>query len=182
MTQTELFEFLDSDNNTYGLDYIATHGFLCASIVGPKLPNWQTVLFDSEQESVPIEVLTAIEAWRESIANEIKDNESIELPLTEEDEVTLSVESELGDWCVGFIEAMYANEQADWFELASEYDSDEDDIAALTLPMVIFSGIEEDDDDLKTMRKNQSLMEDMADSIEKNVLELYLIFQMPKEQ
>lgn len=182
-TQEALYTFLDSDNNEHGLDSISTHGFLCATIVGPELPNWETVLFESEQESLPNGILSAIQNWREEILAEIKEHETIALPILadeNDDAMDISVESELGDWCAGFIDAMYANDANDWFETAKKFDSDEDEIATLTLPMVIFSGIEEDDPDLQQMRKSEELMEEMADSISKNLSELYLIFQMPQ--
>ena len=40
----DLIDFLDSDDNEFGLSSIATHGFLTASIVGKPLDNWQTCL------------------------------------------------------------------------------------------------------------------------------------------
>ena len=36
----DLIDFLDSDDNEFGLSSIATHGFLTASIVGKPLHNW----------------------------------------------------------------------------------------------------------------------------------------------
>ncbi len=32
-----LSEYLDGDQNEYGLDFAATHGFLCAIAVGPAI-------------------------------------------------------------------------------------------------------------------------------------------------
>ena len=34
-----LSEYLDGDQNEYGLDFAATHGFLCAIAVGRNLTN-----------------------------------------------------------------------------------------------------------------------------------------------
>lgn len=169
MPKQTLIDFLDGDDNHYGLDAVATHGFLCATIVGPALAGWLDVLFDGEKTKVAPDVLTAISQWRKDIEVELKDAESIELPIEDD---ALGVESELGDWCVGFVDAMYANEDTDWFEV-------DDDVATLTLPMVVFSGIEEDDPELMQVRKNAALLEQMATSMEDNLTQLYLLFHTP---
>lgn len=182
LSYDELCDFLDSEDNEYGLDHIATHGFLCATIVGPSLKDWQDVLFENQQDSLPAGVLAALEDWRKNIRTQLKEEEAISLPILadgEDDEMEITVESELGDWSAGFVDAMYANEEYDWFDTAADHDSDEDEIATLTLPMVVFSGIEEDDEDLADMRASPELMAEMADAVVKNVSELYLIFGMP---
>ena len=40
MNKQELFEYLESSANEMGLDPIAAHGFLTATVVGKPLPNW----------------------------------------------------------------------------------------------------------------------------------------------
>lgn len=171
-----LFDFLDSDDNEYGLDKITTHGFLCATIVGPTLKNWCDVLFDGHQHTLPKHIIDDLYQWREQIITDLKADETIELPI---EESMLEVESELGDWSIGFVDAMYANQSNDWFETALKHDVDEEEIATLTLPMNVFSGIEEDDEDLQVMRKDETLLASMASSMSQNLSELYLIFHMP---
>ena len=63
----DLIDFLDSDDNEFGLSSIATHGFLTASIVGKPLHNWQTYLFEGHEKQVKPEVLSAIEQWRDEL-------------------------------------------------------------------------------------------------------------------
>ena len=36
----QLSEYLDGDHNEYGLDFAATHGFLCAIAVGLQFDRW----------------------------------------------------------------------------------------------------------------------------------------------
>ena len=48
-----LSEYLDGDQNEYGLDFAATHGFLCAVAVGPQFSKWLDELFDNNQKKVP---------------------------------------------------------------------------------------------------------------------------------
>ena len=46
-----LEDFLDGDDNTDGLDFIATHGYLTALAVGPETPApevWLPALFDNQ--------------------------------------------------------------------------------------------------------------------------------------
>lgn len=175
---SKLQAYLDGENNEHGLDFNATHGFLCATVVGPHLDGWLNELFDKRKNDVPCEVLDAITQWRLDIINTLKSENSIELPF---DDSALEVESELGDWSVGFVDAIYANEDTDWFDTASidDIDADDEEVATLTLPMVVFSGIEEDDNELNSIRKSPELMEAMANSISENMTELYLLFHTP---
>ena len=69
----DLIDFLDSDDNEFGLSSIATHGFLTASIVGKPLHNWQTYLFEGHEKQVKPEVLAAIEQWRDELQAMLQD-------------------------------------------------------------------------------------------------------------
>ena len=67
---------------------------------------------------------------------------------------------------------MYADDASDWFE-------DEDtaeDVAVLTLPMIVLSGIDDEDPELSEMRKDEDNLAQMANSIEGNLTELFLLF------
>ena len=55
-----LSNFLDGDQNEYGLDFAATHGFLCALAVGPAFERWLDELFESNQKKVPSEIIEQI--------------------------------------------------------------------------------------------------------------------------
>ena len=159
---SQLVEWLDSDANVSGLDSVSAHGFLVATVVGPELSDWQDIFFDSQ--GAPKHIRSALHTWRAQLLSELTAHESVELPC----ELDTEVESELGDWCLGFVDALFANEQADWFEI--------EEVNDLTLPMIAFSGIEEDDPELMAIRQDQALMQQMAQSIEKNLAELFLIF------
>jgi uncharacterized protein len=58
-----LSEYLDGDQNEYGLDFAATHGFLCAIAVGPTFAKWLDELFDNNQKKVPAEIIAQVKAW-----------------------------------------------------------------------------------------------------------------------
>ena len=51
-----------------------------------------------------------------------------------------------------------------------------EDVAVLTLPMIVLSGIDDEDPELAEMRKDQDKMVQMVNSIEGNLTELFLLF------
>ena len=64
------------------------------------------------------------------------------------------------------------DEEDDWFD----DDDSEEDVAMLTLPMNLFSGIDEDQPDMQELLKDPETMSQMAQAIEKNIVELFLLF------
>lgn len=174
MTRDELIALLYREEmNPYGLDPVATHGFLTASIVGKPLPDWLSVYFDGHENDVSDDIKIALTAWRDEIYQILKDEEPVELPFDADDEQEdFGEDSDVVAWCVGFIEAMYGDESVDWFDDADT----EEDVAELTLPMVILSGMDEDNEDLNMMRDDIDMMVQLANSLESNVTELFLLF------
>ena len=67
---------------------------------------------------------------------------------------------------------MYGDEASDWFE----DEETAEDVAVLTLPMIVLSGIDDEDPELSEMRKDEDKMVQMANSIEGNLTELFLLF------
>ncbi|PNK60960.1 YecA family protein [Psychrobacter sp. FDAARGOS_221] len=179
MTLDELLHFLDSDANEFGLDSVATHGFLTATVVGKPLPNWLSHLFEGQDSKVDKDVKQAIKDWREALLEDLQSEEGIALPLEVDDEsgeMDFSPESELTAWSIGFVDAMYGDENVDWFS----DDEISEDVAMLTLPMMVFSGIDavdgEEDEDLAAIRQDDDALAQMANSIEANLSELFLLF------
>ena len=166
-----LSEYLDGDQNEHGLDFAATHGFLCAIAVGPKFDKWLDELFDSNQKKVPAEIITQVQAWLESIRQSLANEEGITFPFEIEEADT---ESSLGYWSVGFVDAMFLNEDA-WF--TEEF---EEQLVDLTLPIMVFSGIDDEDPQMETFRRNGQLMDELAEEIPENLNELYLMYHTPE--
>lgn len=174
MNKDDLFAMLfDESKNPYGFDPVATHGFLTATVVGKPLPNWMDVYFDGNGDKADPVLKEGLEAWRNEIIATLKDESPVELPFdTNDDEEDFGEDSDIVAWCIGFIEAMYSDNAADWFD-----DSEtEEDVAELTLPMVILSGMDEENEDLAVMREDQALLAELANSLEDNVTELFLLF------
>ena len=74
-------------------------------------------------------------------------------------------------WSIGFVDAMYGDEASEWFE-----DETEEDVAVLTLPMIVLSGIDNEDPEIAQMHEDQDKLAQMANSIEGNLTELFLLF------
>ncbi|APV34573.1 MULTISPECIES: YecA family protein [Acinetobacter] len=165
-----LSDYLDGDQNEYGLDFAATHGFLCAIAVGPQFDRWLNELFEGNQKSVPTAIIEQINIWLDQIRQNLANEEGIEFPFEIEEADT---ESSLGDWSVGFVDAMFLNEDA-WFTPEHE-----EQLVDLTLPIMVFSGIDEEDPQMESFRRNGQLMDELAEEIPENLNELYLMYHTP---
>lgn len=177
MTYDELLDFLDSDKNEYGLDSVATHGFLTASVVGKPMPNWLSLYFEGNDKQVPDNIKTALTDWRESLINTLSQEQPLDLPFESDEFEDFSEESDIVAWAVGFVDAMYADENVDWFDNPAT----EEEVAELTLPMIILSGIEDEDQELVAMRKNEDMLAELANTLEDNITELFLLFHTDDE-
>lgn len=169
MTKNELFDYLDSDANEFGLDTIASHGFLTATVVGKPLPNWLSAFFEGNDKQVPDAIKNALSAWRDELHDTLKAEEPIELPFdANEEAIDFGAESDLTAWAIGFVDAMYADENIDWFDDPET----EEEVATLTLPMIMLSGIDEEMDDAK----DEEILAQMVNALEDNITELFLLF------
>lgn len=173
-TRQLLQDFLDIDENS--LDFVATHGFLTALTVGPDAPApdvWLPALFDGQPVSADAatasDISAALIAWHKEIHATLYHGQPLELPC----ELTLKAteSTDLNDWCMGFMEGMFLKE-------ASWYDSDEDYVADLTLPMVVLSDLI-DDPELQHIRRDVKLTRELAQQIPDVLTELYLHFHAP---
>lgn len=169
MNKQELFAYLDSPANEMGLDPIAAHGFLTATVVGKPLPNWLSAFFEGAEATVPSEVKEALQAWRQEMIDTLKAEQPIELPFDASEEAEdFSEDGDLAAWAIGFVDAMYSDENVDWFD----DENTEQDVADLTLPMVVLSGIDEELDEIRS----DEMLADMANALEDNITELFLLF------
>ncbi len=169
-----LADYLDGEQNEHGLDFAATHGFLCATVVGPALKDWLSQLFEEKQNTVPKDIIEQIKLWRDDIQQTLSNEEDIEFPFEIEE---ATEDSSLGDWSVGFIDALFLNDEA-WFEANDEMD--EEAIIMLTLPMMVFSGIE-GETEMDNIRRNGDLMDELAEEIPENLTKLYLLYHSPEK-
>lgn len=168
-----LADYLDGDDNQYGLDFPATHGFLCAIAVGPRFDAWLDELFDQQVKKVPKQIVEQVKLWLADIQKTLDNEESISFPFEIEE---ADVDSSLGDWSVGFVDALFLNEDA-WF-----LEEIEEQLIELTLPMMVFSGIDEEDPQMESFRRNGQLMDELAEEIPDNLTEIYLMYNELKTE
>lgn len=170
-----------TEQNEGTLDYHGLHGLLTALTICPIDLTEQErneSIFDGEVE------LPA------ASANELNEliarmQTTIDRGFNDEDEgFSLSCESEgledhddetLANWCTGFMAAHFLNEEA-WFV------SNEQEVCELLLPIMLASGLFDDEQEFQDIRRDSKLTEDMCSQIPEVLMELYLIFNAPEEK
>ncbi len=169
-----------TEKNEGTLDYHGLHGFLTALTICPTVLTEQERnenIFDSEAK---LPVATAKEL-NQLIAHM---QTTIDRGFNDEEEgFSLSCETELEDhdddalanWCTGFMVAHFLNENA-WFS------TNEQEVCELLLPIMLASGLFDDEQEFKDIRKDSKLTEDMCSQIPEVLMELYLIFNAPEEK
>lgn len=176
-TLDELANFLDGEANEHGLDFTATHGFLTALTIGPRgqLDDQALAeLFDGQaphaDAQASAELIADLKAWQKSIHAALYHGVRIELPCALE--VDTTQDTDLNAWCAGFMEALFVDEER-W------YAEDEDDVADMTMPMLVLSDLVEDDD-LQRLRRDRKMINSMAREIPELITTIYLYFHAPE--
>ncbi len=173
-----LFQALDkaADQNEDALDAIMAHGYLTAQVISPAPDSLEdicrTLFPDTSVTGLTVQELTAdINSVMTLIDNQLNDDsDEVQIPIiVEEDEALL--ESELADWCAGFMEAHIEQEEA-WLN-----GQNEQAVVELLLPVASLSGIFAEEDDFKQISSNIELLEDMADQLPEVLVELYLLLR-----
>ncbi|WP_447555338.1 YecA/YgfB family protein [Vreelandella sp. EE22] len=177
-----LDDFLDSDRvNEDALDLISAHGFLVALAVAPReqAPDvWLNELFQGEpdyQGDAEREQITALlTALRDNAVSVLEQGGLPELPF----ELTLDgiapEETPIGDWCAGFMEAVFSDESA-WFQ------DDEEAAATLLLPFMLLSGLFDDEPDMQDLAGDTARQESLVAQLPELILDLYLHYRVPPE-
>lgn len=176
----EAFLLCDAVPET-ALDLIGAHGLLCALNIAPKptpAAEWMAMVFDGQpnwesdaQRATIEELLSKLD---KTISNDLSSEEEVPLPL----DLTLETESddetaETTLWAEGFMEGVFLNE-ALWFE------RDEETVAGLLLPIMVASELF-DDPEIKDIRKDRSLSQEMCDQIPEVLVDLYLLYHAPEK-
>lgn len=180
--QARLRAFLDSDDlYVEALDYVATHGYLTALSICPDPVDedeWVPELFgqepeyenDAEREAI----LAALLQLKAQIARQLASDEDFEFPceldLGDEPE-----ESDLRAWCIGFMEGVFLREDT-WFE------DDEEEVSELLLPMMVGSGLFDEQPDFSEIADDEELVASMLAQIPEILTTLFLLLQAPEEK
>lgn len=177
-----LQEFLDADDlHDEALDYLAAHGYLAALCISPvDVPEeeWIAELFAEEpnysDEAQKTDIEDGLRNLKSQIARELASDEDLEPPCDLElgDEPDLS---DLRSWCVGFLEGVFLREE-DWF------DKDEETVSELLLPIMVGSGLFDEQPEFADIADNPDLVDEMVAQIPELLTALYLICHAPEEK
>lgn len=179
---SRLQAFLDADDlHDEALDYVAAHGYLTAlSICPEQVPEreWIDALFaepphyrsDAERE----EIESTLIQLKAHIARQLASDDDPELPC-ELDLGDDPDDSDLRGWCIGFMEGVFLREDI-WFENA------EDEVSELLLPIMVGSGLFDEQPEFADIARDQDLMSEMIQQIPELLTALFLLFNAPEEK
>lgn len=179
---SRLQAFLDADDlHDEALDYVAAHGYLTAlSICPEQVPEreWIDALFaepphyrsDAERE----EIESTLIQLKAHIARQLASDDDPELPC-DLDLGDDPDDSDLRGWCIGFMEGVFLREDI-WFENA------EDEVSELLLPIMVGSGLFDEQPEFADIARDQDLMSEMVQQIPELLTALFLLFNAPEEK
>ena len=179
---TRLQAFLDADElHDEALDYVAAHGYLTAlSISSDIVPDreWIDALFAEEphyadaaqrdDSDAPVRALTPHCGRHRAAQADFA--LPCDLDLGEEPD-----DSDLRGWCIGFMEGVFLREAA-WFETAEE------EVSEMLLPIMVGSGLFDDQPEFSDIAADANLMDDMIVQIPEALTALYLLCNAPDEK
>ncbi len=177
-----LQQFLDADDlHDEALDYLAGHGYLTALCISPvEVPEeeWIAELFAEEpnyqDDAQKTDIEESLRALKAEIARDLSSDEELEPPC----DLTLGDEPDLSDlrsWCVGFLEGVFLREE-DWF------DQDEETVSELLLPIMVGSGLFDDQPEFAEIAQDEDMVEDMMQHIPEILTQLFLLFHAPEDK
>lgn len=156
------------------MDFFGLHGAVSAAVVGPVELD-EEALFALATGQDPGDFIEVPEGFSRATANLIKSmrktldlGENFELPEPEDGDPQNALEN----WCAGFIDAFLLHEDQ-WLN------ADEEQVAALLVPMMTLSGLF-DDEDFRNAREDRRVSAQLAEAIPDSLTDLYLLFHVPK--
>jgi uncharacterized protein len=179
---SRLQAFLDADElHEEALDYVAAHGYLTAlSICPEQVPEreWIDALFaepphyrsDIEREEVEI----TLQLLKAHIGRQLASDDEPEIPC-ELDLGDDPDDSDLRGWCIGFMEGVFLRE-AVWFEDA------EDEVSELLLPIMVASGLFDEQPEFTEIARDRQLVDTMVEQIPELLTALFLLCHAPEEK
>ncbi|WXL27307.1 YecA family protein [Ectopseudomonas mendocina] len=179
---SRLQAFLDADElHEEALDYIAAHGYLTAlSICPEKVPEreWIDALFsetpkyrdDAQREEIEGTLIQLQAHIARQLASDDDPEVPCDLDLGDDPD-----ESELRGWCIGFMEGVFLRE-AVWFDDA------EDEVSELLLPIMVGSGLFDEQPEFADIARDRDLVDSMVDQIPDVLTALFLLCNAPEEK
>ncbi|MND97576.1 hypothetical protein D3C80_898980 [compost metagenome] len=179
---SRLQAFLDADDlHEEALDYVAAHGYLTAlSICPEQVPEreWIDALFAEpphyRSDAEKAEIEETLIQLKTHIGRQLASDEDMELPC-DLDLGEAPDDSDLRGWCIGFMEGVFLREGV-WFEDA------EDEVSELLLPIMVGSGLFDEQPEFDDIARDRDLVDDMIDQIPELLTALFLLCQAPDEK
>lgn len=179
---SRLQAFLDADDlHEEALDYVAAHGYLTAlSICPEQVPEreWIDALFAEpphyRSDAEKTEIEETLIQLKTHIGRQLASDEDMELPC-DLDLGGVPDESDLRGWCIGFMEGVFLREGV-WFEDA------EDEVSELLLPIMVGSGLFDEQPEFDEIARDRDLVDDMIEQIPELLTALFLLCQAPDEK
>jgi len=179
---TRLRAFLDADElHEQALDYMAAQGYLTALCICPEEiaeREWLDTLFaepphySNEEERKAIE--DALIQLKIHIGRLLAADDDLQLPCTLEFGDNAD-HSDIRSWCIGFMEGVFLRESL-WFERAEE------EVSELLLPIMLGSGLFDEQEEFAEMAQNPDLSADMLQQIPETLTALFLLLNAPEEK
>ncbi|WP_422133203.1 YecA family protein [Endozoicomonas sp. ALD040] len=160
-----------------GFTFHAIHGFYSAMAIVPfelKTDVRNEILFGtrvtlSGEDSALLE--QALDQLSRAIDRQFNEEEGFELSC---EEFADPNDEDLLDWCCGFLQAHMMTEE-EWFR------ENEQEVSELLLPVMLGSGLFDDEPEFEAILEDEKLTEDMCSQIPEVLMELYLMFNSPEE-
>ena len=125
-------------------------------------------------EAQRAEIEATLVGLKAHIARQLASDEEFELPC-ELDLGDDPDDSELRGWCIGFMEGVFLREAA-WFETAEE------EVSEMLLPIMVGSGLFDEQPEFSDIAADPNLMDDMIVQIPEALTALYLLCNAPDEK
>jgi uncharacterized protein len=125
---------------------------------------------DAEREEIESTLL----ALKAHIARQLAGDEDPELPC-DLDLGEDADDSDLRGWCIGFMEGVFLREES-WFENAEE------EVSELLLPIMVGSGLFDEQPEFAEIAKDRNLVDEMIDQIPELLTALFLLCNAPEEK
>lgn len=179
---SRLQAFLDADDlHEEALDYVAAHGYLTALSICPdkvESREWIDALFsepphyrsDEERDDIEATLIQLQAHIARQLASDDEPEVPCELDLGDEPD-----DSDLRGWCIGFMEGVFLRE-AVWFDDA------EDEVSELLLPIMVGSGLFDEQPEFAEIARDRDLVDSMVEQIPELLTALFLLCNAPDEK
>lgn len=179
---TNIASTCETEQQEEVMDYCSAHGFLTAIVIGPVAVDDATALdymtsglANELKIDAKAQALASIQALRIEIDRQINsDEDDLDIPVQVAAGQSLT-DSPLADWCAGFVEAHLEHET--FWRVPHEQE-----VAELLLPVMIISGIFDDEPEFSDIIANSDLVENLYEQLPDSLLEMYLLFHSPDEK